>query len=233
MKERNPMPIKKFTLIGLIALASIIISLIGELFAFSSNLYTDIQTYVVLIFQIIGNILLGVSLVGYFMHLKENKMLKWTALIVGIFYIINLFSINNLFNLFSDEFGLILYLKDSSIIYVYSVFVSVALIIFGYAFTKLGKVNKLIGVFSVLFVAASIYVTASNIFTTKVCSMLMDANINIHDVLEHDKIIMSSGFVNIFSYICLFLVFLILYINQRAVHTKTFKVKIEASNEEE
>ena len=30
MKERNPMPIRKFTLIGLIALGLIILSLVGE-----------------------------------------------------------------------------------------------------------------------------------------------------------------------------------------------------------
>ena len=54
-------------------------------------------------------------------------------------------------------------------------FVSIALIVFGYAFTKLGKVNKAIGLFSILFVATSIYVTASNIFTTKVCSFAISS----------------------------------------------------------
>ena len=232
MKERNPMPIRKFTLIGLIALGLIILSIVGELFTFKSDLYTSIQTYVVLISQFIGNVLFGIALIGYFMHLKENKMLKWTSLVVGIFYVINLFTVNNLFSLFTDEFGLLEYIKDSSIFYIYSVFVSIALIVFGYAFTKLGKVNRLIGLFSILFVATSIFVTASNIFTTKVCSMLMDANVNIHDVLDHDKIIMSSGFVNIASYVSLFTVFLLLYINQRVVHVKTFKVKVETKVEE-
>ena len=232
MKERNPMPIRKFTLIGLISLGLIIISLIGELFTFSNEIYTNIQTYIVLIFQIIGNTMFGVALVGYFLHLKENKMLKWTSLVIGIFYIINLFSINNLFGLFSDEFGLLITFKDSSLLYVYSIFVSIALIIFGYAFTKLGKVNKAIGLFSILFIATSIYVTASNIFTTKVCSMLEDVNVNVHNVLEHDKMLASSGYVNIASYLCIFVVFILLYINQRVVHTKTFKVKVEAPVEE-
>ena len=212
MKERNPMPIRKFTLIGLISLGLIIISLIGELFTFSNEIYTNIQTYIVLIFQIIGNTMFGVALVGYFLHLKENKMLKWTSLVIGIFYIINLFSINNLFGLFSDEFGLLITFKDSSILYIYSIFVSIALIIFGYAFTKLGKVNKAIGLFSILFIATSIYVTASNIFTTKVCSMLEDVNVNVHNVLEHDKMLASSGYVNIASYLCIFVVFILLYI---------------------
>lgn len=232
MKERNPMPIRKFTLIGLISLGLIIISLIGELFTFSNEIYTNIQTYIVLIFQIIGNTMFGVALVGYFLHLKENKMLKWTSLVIGIFYIINLFSINNLFGLFSDEFGLLITFKDSSLLYIYSIFVSIALIIFGYAFTKLGKVNKAIGLFSILFIATSIYVTASNIFTTKVCSMLEDVNVNVHNVLEHDKMLASSGYVNIASYLCIFVVFILLYINQRVVHTKTFKVKVEAPVEE-
>ena len=232
MKERNPMPIRKFTLIGLISLGLIIISLIGEIFTFSNEIYTNIQTYIVLIFQIIGNTMFGVALVGYFLHLKENKMLKWTSLVIGIFYIINLFSINNLFGLLSDEFGLLITFKDSSILYIYSIFVSIALIIFGYAFTKLGKVNKAIGLFSILFIATSIYVTASNIFTTKVCSMLEDVNVNVHNVLEHDKMLASSGYVNIASYLCIFVVFILLYINQRVVHTKTFKVKVEAPVEE-
>ena len=229
MKERNPMPIRKFSLIGLIALGLIIISLVGELFTFSNDIYINIQTYVVLISQVIGNTLFGVALVGYFLHLKENK---WTSLVIGVFYIVNLFAVNNLFGLFSDEFGLLITFKDSSLLYVYSIFVSIALIIFGYAFTKLGKVNKVIGLFSILFIATSIYVTASNIFTTKVCSMLEDANVNIHNVLEHEKMLASSGYINIASYSCLFVVFLLLYINQRVVHTKTFKVKVEAPVEE-
>ena len=232
MKERNPMPIRKFTLIGLIALGLIILSLVGELFTFNNDLYTNIQTYFELITQFIGNVLFGVALIGYFMHLKENKMLKWTALVVGIFYVLNLFAVNNLFGLFSEEFGLLEYLAESPVFYVYSVFVSIALIVFGYAFTKLGKVNRLIGLFSLLFVATSIFVTASNILPTKVCSLLIDANVNIHDVLDHDKIIVSSGFVNIASYASLFTVFLLLYINQRVVHVKTFKVKVETKVEE-
>ena len=232
MKERNPMPIRKFTLIGLIALGLIILSLVGELFTFNNDLYTNIQTYFELITQFIGNVLFGVALIGYFMHLKENKMLKWTALVVGIFYVLNLFAVNNLFGLFSEEFGLLEHLAESPVFYVYSVFVSIALIVFGYAFTKLGKVNRLIGLFSLLFVATSIFVTASNILTTKVCSLLIDANVNIHDVLDHDKIIVSSGFVNIASYASLFTVFLLLYINQRVVHVKTFKVKVETKVEE-
>ena len=232
MKERNPMPIRKFTLIGLIALGLIILSLVGELFTFNNDLYTNIQTYFELITQFIGNVLFGVALIGYFMHLKENKMLKWTALVVGIFYVLNLFTVNNLFGLFSEEFGLLEHLAESPVFYVYSVFVSIALIVFGYAFTKLGKVNRLIGLFSLLFVATSIFVTASNIFTTKICSLLTDANVNIHDVLDHDKIIISSGFVNIASYASLFTVFLLLYINQRVVHVKTFKVKVETKVEE-
>ena len=232
MKERNPMPIRKFTLIGLISLGLIILSLVGELFTFNNYLYTNIQTYVVLISQFIGNILFGIALIGYFMHLKENKMLKWTSLVVGIFYVLNLFVVNNLFSLFTDEFGLLEHIADSPVFYIYSIFVSIALIVFGYAFTKLGKVNRLIGLFSILFVAASIFVTASNIFTTKVCSMLIDANVNIHDVLDHEKVIVSSGFVNIASYVSLFTVFLLLYINQRVVHVKTFKVKVETKVEE-
>ena len=107
MKERNPMPIRKFTLIGLIALGLIILSIVGELFTFNNDLYTNIQTYVVLISQLVGNVLFGIALIGYFMHLKENKMLKWTSLVVGIFYVINLFTVNNLFSLFTDEFGLL------------------------------------------------------------------------------------------------------------------------------
>ena len=137
-----------------------------------------------------------------------------------------------MFSLFTDEFGLLEHLAGSPIFYIYSIFVSIALIVFGYAFTKLGKVNRLIGLFSILFVAASIFVTASNIFTTKVCSMLINANVNIHDVLDHEKVIVSSGFVNIASYVSLFIVFLLLYINQRVVHVKTFKVKVETKVEE-
>ena len=108
MKERNPMPIRKFSLIGLIALGLIIISLVGELFTFSNDIYTNIQTYVVLISQIIGNTLFGVALIGYFLHLKENKMLKWTSLVIGVFYIINLFAVSPSFFYCSFVFFILL-----------------------------------------------------------------------------------------------------------------------------
>ena len=62
--------------------------------------------------------------------------------------------------------------------------------------------------------------------------MLEDVNVNIHDVLEHETMLASGVYVNIASYSCLFVVFLLLYINQRVVHTKTFKVKVEAPVEE-
>ena len=62
MEEKNPMPIRKFRLIGIIALSLIIFSLIGAMFNFTDELITNVQTYVILISQTIGNILFGVAL---------------------------------------------------------------------------------------------------------------------------------------------------------------------------
>lgn len=226
MKEKNPMPIRKFSLIGIIALALIILSLVCELFSFSDNNITKIQTYLVLALQIAGNILLGISLLGYFMNLKENKILKWTSLFIGIFYLLNFFSINNLFTLFTDEFGLLEYFSHSPLFVIYSLLISVALIFFGYAFVKLGKSNRWIGFFAVLFIASSIYVTATNLVTTQVTSLLNQVNMEINPVIIRDMLA-KYQFINIFSYVSLLAIFIILFVNQKGIYAKTFKVKVE------
>ena len=64
MKERNPMPIRKFSLIGIIALSLILLSLVLELFNIKDPSMEKVQTYAILISQILGNILFGVSLLG-------------------------------------------------------------------------------------------------------------------------------------------------------------------------
>lgn len=233
MKEKNPMPIRKHSLIGIIGLSLIIISLIFELFNFDNLAIVKIQTYIVLITQIIGNILFGISLIGYFLNLKENKMLKWTSLIIGIFYIINFFSVNNLFVLFYDEFGLVEYFASSPLFVVYSFIVSIDMMVFGYAFTKLRKVNKLIGFFAILFLVSSIYVTSFNLYTT----ISSEINFNLSQIAENDMLYKFQYF-NVLSYVSLLVIFIMLFINQKGVYTKTFKIKLkniidEETNEEE
>ncbi len=233
MKEKNPMPIRKFSLIGIIALSLIIFSMVGELFDFKNQLLIDIQTYVVLISQVIGNILFGIALIGYFMHLKESKILKWTSLFIGIFYLVNFFSINNLFTLFYDEFGLFEYFSSSPLYVVYSILVSIDLIFFGYAFSKLGKTNRLIGTFSILFIVCSVYVTATNLVTTQLTMILNDFNVTINQKIISDMLF-KYQFINVLSYVFLLGIFIVLFVNQKSIYLKTFKVKIENNlNEEE
>ena len=231
MLEKNPMPIRKFSLIGIIGLSLILFSMIGELFNIQDPLFVNIQTYVVLISQIIGNILFGITLVGYFMHLKENKILKWTSLSIGIFYVLNFFSLNNLFTLFYDEFGLVEYFSSSPLFTIYSLLVSFAMIFFGYAISKLGKVNKLIALFSIIFIACSIYVTATNLVTTQLTGLLNELNIEFSEKMMKDILIKYQIF-NILSYATLLVIFVILFINQKGIYTKTFKVKVESAPHE-
>ena len=232
MKERNPMPIRKFSLVGIIALALIILSLVLEIFHFENEKLLIVQTYIVLISQILGNILFGVALLGYFLNLKENKILKWTSLFIGIFFILNFFTINNLFSLFTDEFGLIEKLSNSTFFYVYSILVSIDMIFFGYAFSKLKAINKIIGFFSVLFIFTSVYVTTINIVTTEIASILDNFNITMSEVMVRDMLTKATYF-NILSYGSLLAVFITLFVNQKGVYTKTFKVKVENGLNEE
>lgn len=226
MKEKNPMPIRKFSLIGIIALALIIFSLILEMFSFDGELLINIQTNVILISQILGNILFGVALIGYFLNLKENKILKWTSLFIGIFYIMNFFTVNNLFTLFTDEFGLIEKFSESAFFYIYSFMVSVDLIFFGYAFSKLGKSNRLIGVFAIVFIATSVYVTAINLVTTHIASLLNEFNYEMNEVMVRDMLA-KYKYINVLSYVSLLVIFITLFIGQKGAYTKTFKVKVE------
>ena len=232
MKERNPMPIRKFSLVGIIALALIILSLVLELFHFENETLLNVQTYTVLISQILGNILFGVALLGYFLHLKENKILKWTSLFIGIFFVLNFFTINNLFSLFTDEFGLIEKFSNSTFFYIYSILVSIDMIFFGYAFSKLKSINKIIGFFSVLFILTSVYVTTINIVTTEISSILGNFNITMSEVMVRDMLSKATYF-NVVSYGSLLAVFITLFVNQKGVYTKTFKVKVENGLDEE
>ena len=231
MKERNPMPIRKFSLIGIIALSLILLSLILELFNFPETM-VNFQTYAILISQIIGNILFGVALLGYFLNLKENKILKWTSLFIGIFYIMNFFTVNNLFTLFTDEFGLIEKFSSSAFFYIYSLLVSIDLIFFGYAFSKLKSTNKLIGVLAIIFIATSVYVTAINIVTTHVASILSNFDIEMNETMLRDMLAKYKYF-NVLSYASLLGIFITLFIGQKGVYTKTFKVKVEKVLDEE
>ena len=232
MKESNPMPIRKFSLIGIIGLGLILLSLVLDLFNYSNEMLIVIKNYVVIISQVIGNILFGVALLGYFVHLKENKLLKWTSLIIGIFYLVNFFSVNNLFSLFYDEFGLFEEFSSSTFLVIYSFMVSVALIIFGYAFTKLGKVNRLIGIFAVLFIVCSVYVTSINIITTQVTQFLAEFEKEIKPIIIEDMLFKYQYF-NVASYVFLLGIFIILFINQKGIYSKTFKVKYVPHVEEE
>lgn len=223
MKEKNPMPIRKFSLIGIIGLGLILLSMICELFDFDNETIVNVQTYVELISHFIGNVLFGVSLIGYFMNLRENKILKWTSLCIGIFYILNFFLINNLFGLFYDEFGLLEYITNSPLFTVYSIIASIASIFFGYAISKLGTVNKLIAFLAIIFIVGSVYVTAINLLTTQLSSIFSE--------IENEKIVsdilLKRDIFNVSSYVILLGIFVILFINQKGVYTKTFKIKVD------
>lgn len=222
MQEKNPMPIRKYTLLGIIGLSLIIISLIINLF--ESN--KDFVQYMSFIIQVLGNIVFGVSLFGYFLNLKENRMIKWTSLIIGIFYIINFFSLNTFFTVFYDEFGLVEYFSSSTFFVIYSTMVSIITIIFGYAFSRLGKINKLIGLFSAIFIASSVYVSSINIILNQIVEAM---NLEIKDIIVEDMLF-KYKYLDILSYVALLAIFIILFIYQKEFYTKKFKVRVNTIN---
>lgn len=222
MQEKNPMPIRKYTLLGIIGLSLIIISLIINLF--ESN--KDFVQYMSFIIQVLGNIIFGVSLFGYFLNLKENRMIKWTSLIIGIFYIINFFSLNTFFTVFYDEFGLVEYFSSSIFFVIYSTMVSIITIIFGYAFSRLGKINKLIGLFSAIFIASSVYVSSINIILNQIVEAM---NLEIKDIIVEDMLF-KYKYLDILSYVSLLAIFIILFIYQKEFYTKKFKVRVNTIN---
>ena len=105
------------------------------------------------------------------------------------------------------------------------------MIFFGYAISKLGKVNKLIALFSIIFIACSIYVTATNLVTTQLTGLLNELNIEFSEKMMKDILIKYQIF-NILSYATLLVIFVILFINQKGIYTKTFKVKVESAPNE-
>ena len=226
MEEKNPMPIRKFSLIGIISLGLIIFSKVLGLFSFSGEVLENVRTYVVLISQILGNVSFGVSLIGYFLHLRENKILKWTSLFIGIFYILNFFSVDNFFALFSDDFGLVEYFSSSAPFVIYSSLKGVAMIFFGYAFSKLGQVNKLIGLFAVVFIVSSVYVFTADLITVQIASFLQEFKVVFSDKMLED-IQIKTDICNVLSDFTLLSIFIALFVNQKGAYTKTFKVKVE------
>lgn len=226
MEEKNPMPIRKFSLIGIIALGLIIFSKVLVLFSFNGEILENIRTYVVLISQILGNVFFGVALIGYFMHLRENKILKWTSLFIGIFYILNFFSVDNFFALFSDDFGLVEYFSSSTPFVIYASLKGIAMIFFGYAFSKLGQVNKLIGILAVVFIASSVYVFTADLITVQIANILENFDVVFSDKMVND-ISIKTDICNVLSDLTLLAIFIALFINQKGAYTKTFKVKVE------
>ena len=147
MNTRKDISIRKFTLLSLIGLTFLIISNILLYYFDESN---KTMTILIEITQVLGNLQLGIGLIGYFLHLKENRLLKWTSLFIGIFYILNIMAPDSIMPILIDEFHEVL--PENAVI-IYTIFIECIMIFFGISFTKLSKYNRAVGLFCILFVA--------------------------------------------------------------------------------
>lgn len=218
MNKRKDISIRKFSLLALIGLALLIVSNI----LVASNLTPD-DTMLVLIgvTQVLGNILLGIGLIGYFLHLKQNRLLKWTSLFVGIFYILNLMAPDSIMPVVLEEFQGI----PKNLAVVYTVIIECIMIFFGISFVKLSSYSRWVGLFCILFVAF-----ASITFVFHLINITIDYNVALQQFLTEQNFdfrfieYMSTG-GKILSHASLLLVFTFLFVRQKNQLNTVFNIK--------
>ena len=92
--------------------------------------------------------------------------------------------------------------------------------------------NKTIGILAIVFIVLSVYVTAINIFTTQVTSILSNFKIETSEIMIRDMLA-KYKYCNVLSYASLLGIFITLFILQKGMYAKTFKVKVEPTLNEE
>jgi len=218
MNKRKDISIRKFSLFALIGLSFLIISNI----LVTTNLNPDnAMLWAIGSTQVLGNLLLGTGLIGYFLHLKENRLLKWTSLFVGIFYILNLMAPDSIMPIVLEEFdGL-----PKNLVLVYTIVIECIMIFFGMSFMKLAKFSRAVGLFCLLFVSFS-----SITFVFHLINITIDYNVDLHNflVLQNFDIkqleYVATG-CKILSYGSLLTVFIFLYVRQKNQLNTVFNIK--------
>ena len=133
MNKRKNLSIRKFSLFAAIGLLFLILS---NIFVKAYPNPEKTEFILIAVSQVIGNIAFGIGLIGYFLHLKHNRLLKWTSLFVGTFYILNLMAPDSVLPVVLDEFNGL----DKNLVLVYTIVTEIIMIFFGLTFTKLSTI---------------------------------------------------------------------------------------------
>lgn len=218
MNKRKDISIRKFSLFAAIGLILLILSNIFVIF----NLEPD-KTGIILIAiaQVLGNVSLGIGLIGYFLHLQKNRVLKWTSLFVGIFYILNLMAPDSVLPVVLEEFNGL----DKNLVLVYTIVTECIMIFFGLSFVKLSTQSRTIGIFCMLFI-----MFASVTFVLDLVNITIDYNDSLKQVLiaqniDVTKFEIVSLIGRMASYAALLVVFIYLFFRQRNQLNTVFNIK--------
>lgn len=218
MNKRKNISIRKFSLFAAIGLLFLMLSNI----LVRANINPD-KTIIILIAasQIIGNISFGIGLIGYFLHLKQNRLLKWTSLFVGIFYILNIMAPDSVLPLVLDEFNGL----DKNLVLVYTIVTECIMIFFGLTFTKLSTHSRTVGFFSMFFI-----MFAAMTFVLDIVNITIDYNPALIEFLysqniDYLKIEAVSIYGRMASYMALLAIFIYLFFRQRNQLNTVFNIK--------
>lgn len=176
----------------------------------------NIYFFLVMPFQVIGNIVFGVGLIGYFLHVKERKLLKWTSLVIGIMYVFNLFTINALLIYLIDNYDIFNIVHQTYYYYLYLVVVGAILIFYGISFFFLGEVHKSIKILTIIYTVIISLRLISNILYI-IASQYIDLTFARTEEL--------APYLDLISYGLLLSIYVILFNAQRNRMGKTLKVK--------
>jgi hypothetical protein len=210
-----------FTILVIVGLGLQIVNMLLSLF--------NLPVVYIIIIQVLGNVSFGVGLIGYFINIKQNNLLKWSSLILGIFSILNLDSINNLLSYFINNFNLYSLLRVNFTTISVSIYVIIVDSIFiGYAFSfyQLTKVNFLISAFTRLFIGfKSVYLAFSlvGLFSVKYLSAFLE--------IEFDTFFLgrTSTIINVIATALMMGTFIVLFVLQ-SVWNKDIKITSKDPN---
>lgn len=219
MESKNK--IYPFTILVIVGLGLQIVNMLLSLF--------NLPVVYIIIIQVLGNVSFGVGLIGYFINIKQNNLLKWSSLILGIFSILNLDSINNLLSYFINNFNLYSLLRVNFTTISVSIYVIIVDSIFiGYAFSfyQLTKVNFLISAFTRLFIGfKSVYLAFSlvGLFSVKYLSAFLE--------IEFDTFFLgrTSTIINVIATALMMGTFIVLFVLQ-SVWNKDIKITSKDPN---
>lgn len=227
MNKRKNLSIRKFSLFAAIGLIFLILS---NIFVKAYPNPEKTEFILIAVSQVIGNIAFGIGLIGYFLHLKHNRLLKWTSLFVGTFYILNLMAPDSVLPVVLDEFNGL----DKNLVLVYTIVIEIIMIFFGLTFTKLSTFSRTVGFLSMFYI-----MFAAGTFVLDIVNITIDYNPALIDFfysqnIDYLKVERISIYGRILSYVALLAIFIFLYFRQRNHLNTVFNIKnLETPNPKE